>query len=145
MVTLKERPDTYSAGGIYLRDFRNDKSTGYNETPHKKVKGKKACPRKKPGCKGNNGKNHVYVWIAARYEQDLWGRLHDKVQGKAHYRSHPNYVREFYGYTPFDSQEDHIAWLEAREIQICAGCLKKSGKKRMKDNEQPDKSWWTWL
>jgi hypothetical protein len=143
MATLKERSDNWNATSLIHRDHRHDKGDGYTETPHKKVH-KKETPRKKPGCPGNDGKNHVYVWIGARYIPTPSGRYVDKVQPKWCYRDNPNYNRMFHGYMPFDSRDQHIAWLEAREIQICAGCLKASGKKRMKDDQSNDTSWWYW-
>lgn len=142
MVTLKERSDNWGATSLIVRDHRHDKGDGYEETPHKKIS-KKESPRKKPGCPGNNGKNHVYVWIGARFTPSPNGRYFDQAMGEAAYRSHPNYIREFRTWSPFDSRAEHIAWLEKREIQICAGCLKKPGKTRMKENEAPDKTWWT--
>lgn len=140
MATLKERSDNWNATSLIIRDHRHDKSDGYEETPHKKNH-KKETPRKKPGCPGNDGKNHVYVWIGARYMPTHHGIYLDQVKEKWCYRNNPHYDRMFHGYMPFDSQEEHAAWLEAREIQICAGCLKKSGKKRTKDGE-PCRSWW---
>lgn len=143
MATLKERSDNWNATSLIIRDHRHDKSDGYEETPHKSKHGKgKNRPKKKPGCPGNDGKNHVYIWIGARYIPTPNGHYIDKVQPKWCYRNNPNYNRMFHGYMPFDSQEQHTAWLEAREIQICAGCLKKSGKKRMKDDQSNDTSWW---
>lgn len=142
MATLKERSDNWNATSLIIRDHRHDKSDGYEETPHKSKHGKgKNGPQKKPGCPGNNGKSHVYVWIGARYMPAPNGKYFDKVSPKWAYRSHPNYNPMWSGYQPFDSREEHIAFLEAREVQICAGCLKKSGKRRMKNDEAPDSSW----
>lgn len=140
MATLKENSDSWSATSIIHKDHRHDKGDGYEEASHKKVS-KKETPRKKPGCPGNDGKAHIYVWIGARYMPTHHGIYLDQVKEKWCYRNNPNYDRIFHGYMPFDSQEEHAAWLEAREIQICAGCLKKSGKKRMKNDESPDTSW----
>lgn len=141
MATLKERSDNWNATSLIIRDHRHDKGDGYEETPHKKVS-KKETPRKKPGCPGNNGKNHVYVWIGARYLPCPSGQYIDQVHGPASYRSHPNYIAAFRNWSPFNSREEHIAFLEKREIQICAGCLKTTGKKRMKDDQSNDTSWW---
>lgn len=141
MATLKERSDNWNATSLIIRDHRHDKSDGYEETPHKKVS-KKETPRKKPGCRGNNDGPHVYVWVGARFVPNEYGFYNDPIRSKYSYRNHPNYNREWYGWTPFDSQEQHIAFLEAREVQICAGCYRRTGKKRMKDAQAPDTSWW---
>jgi hypothetical protein len=53
----------WSVGGIKRRDFQADKS-GPEVMPHRKKKGKaKPRPTKKPGCAGNDGKAHIYVYI----------------------------------------------------------------------------------
>lgn len=62
MATLKERPDSYSARGIMVRDFRHTHDGGYEETPHRKKKNYQKKIRK--GCPGNNNGAHVYVWTA---------------------------------------------------------------------------------
>jgi len=139
MATLKERPDNWAAGGIYLRDFRADKSAGYEETPHKKVS-KKETPRKKPGCKGNDGKAHVYVWIGARFIPNEWGKYIDQTHDKFAYRRENN---PWYIWKPWKSKEEHIAFLEKYEIQICAGCYKKTGKRRKIDGT-PANCWYFW-
>jgi hypothetical protein len=145
MATLKEDSDSWSATSIIRRDHQHDKGEGYEETPHKKVH-KKETPRKKPGCKGNDSNAHIYVWIGARFvpkSYPIGGVSYvDQVSSKWAYRDHPEYDSVFYGWQPFDSQAQHIAWLEAREIQVCAGCYKATGKRRMKDTEEPDNSWW---
>lgn len=140
MATLKENSDSWSATSIIRRDFRHSHD-GTEETPHRKKKGK-ATPKKKPGCPGNDGNAHIYVWIGARFMPTPIGRYVDKVSSKWAYRDHPEYTRAFYGFSPFDNQAQHIAFLEAREVQICAGCYKVTGKRRMKDTEEPDNSWW---
>jgi hypothetical protein len=140
MATLKERSDNWNATSLITRDHRHDKGDGYTETPHKKIH-KKETPRKKPGCPGNDGNAHVYVWISARYIPNELGRHIDQVHDKFAYRRNETY-NPWYRWLPWKSQEEHIAWLEKREIQVCAGCYKRTGKKRMKDDQSNDKSWW---
>lgn len=142
MATLKERPDNWAAGGIYLRDFRADKSTGYDETKHKKAS-KKVTPDKKPGCKGNNGKAHVYVWINSRFVPNEFGKHIDQTHEKWAY-SRDRIQNPWYRWMPWKSKEEHAAYLEKHEIQICAGCYKKSGKRR-KIEGGPVTSWYFWF
>lgn len=142
MATLKERSDNWNATSLIHKDHRHDHGDGYEDTRGHPKRRKKARKSKVPGCPGNDGKGHVYVWISARYIPTPGGIYFDRVKDKWCYRNHKDYNRMFHGYMPFDSQEDHAAWLEAREIQICAGCLKASGKKRTKHDEAPDNSWW---
>jgi hypothetical protein len=142
MATLKERSDNWNATSLIHRDHRHDKGDGYEETPHKKVS-KKETPRKKPGCRGNDNKNHVYVWIGARFIPNAFGVYVDKTYDKFAYRGSRE-SNPFYRWLPWKTKEEHIAWLEAREIQICAGCYKTTGKKRMKDDHRNDTSWWHW-
>lgn len=144
MATLKENSDSWGSSSIIIRDHRHDKGDGYEETPHKKVS-KKETPAKKPGCKANDNGPHVYIWTSSRYKLNVWGGYVDKVQPKYTYRDSPYYESTFHSWNPFKTQEEHIAWLEKREYQICAGCYKTTGKQRMKDDERPDKSWWMWL
>lgn len=142
MATLKERSDNWNATSLIIRDHRHDKGDGYEETPHKKVH-RKVTPDKKPGCPGNNGKAHVHVWIGARYMPALNGKYFDQAMPVWAYRDHPHYNPTYSGYTFWKNREDHIAFLESFEIQICAGCLKKSGKKR-KLNGEPASGWYYW-
>jgi hypothetical protein len=69
MATLKERK-SYTTRGVELRDFRQDKSDGYDETPHRKTKTKKS--NKHVGCPGNNDGPHVYVWTREAYWRPVW-------------------------------------------------------------------------
>lgn len=73
MATLKERPDSYSARGIIVRDFRHTHDGGHEEAPHRKKKGKKRPP-KKSGCPGNDGRAHIYVWTTETAYDDWWTR-----------------------------------------------------------------------
>jgi len=140
MATLKERSDNWNARGIIARDNRHDKGDGYKETKHKSKHGK-SRPKKKPGCPGNDGKSHIYVWIEARYIPNETGRHIDQVGEKWQYRRE-NEGRHYWW--PWRTREEHIAWLEKREVQICAGCYKKSGKRRLKGYETTEHSWWYW-
>jgi hypothetical protein len=142
MATLKERSDNWNATSLIHRDHRHDKGDGYEETPHKRTD-KKVTQTKKPGCPGNKGKAHVYVWIGARYMPAPNGKYFDQAMPKWAYRDHPSYNPTYSGYTLWNNREEHIAHLESFEIQICAGCLKKSGKKRMLDGA-PTNGWYFW-
>jgi hypothetical protein len=114
MATLKERSDNWNATSLITRDNRHDKSAGYEETPHKKNKARKA-PKKKPGCPGNDGKNHVYVWTLLRWEPGENGKQIDRLLWKSYYRSD----------LVFWTLERHQAYLESYEVEVCAGCYKK--------------------
>lgn len=140
MATLKERSDNWGATSIKTRDFRHDHGDGYDETKHKKTH-HKARPQKKPGCRGNNGKAHVYVWVSSLYVPNELGRYISPIKEKWAYKDHPEYQR-FYGWMPWKNQEEHREWLTRREEQVCCGCYKKSGKKRMKDDQSQDRNWW---
>lgn len=71
MATLKERPNTYSARGIEVRDFRHDHGDGYEETPHRKTAAKKS--KRHEGCPGNDNGPHVYVWTRETHWKPFWG------------------------------------------------------------------------
>ena len=128
MATLKERSDNWNATSLITRDHRHDKSAGYEETPHKKNP-KKARPKKKKGCPGNDGGAHVYVWIGARFIPNECGIHVDQAYDKFAYRGSWE-TNPWYRWLPWKTREEHIAFLEKYEIQICAGCYKKSGKQR---------------
>lgn len=71
MATLSERSGNWNASGIIRRDFRHDKSDGYEDTPHKSKHGKKS--KRHVGCPGNNDGPHVYVWTRETFWKPLWG------------------------------------------------------------------------
>jgi hypothetical protein len=138
MATLKEDSDSWSATSIIHRDHRHDKGDGYDETKHKKVS-KKTRVKKKPGCWGNNGGPHVYVWIGARYRPNEVGQHIDQAQPKWCYRREEEYT--VFHWMPWKTRQEHIDWLEKREAQYCAGCFKRTGKTRMKETEEKYSSW----
>lgn len=105
MATLKERPDNWAAGGIYRRDFRHDKSDGYEETPHKSKHGKPKASSKHVGCPGNNDGAHVYVWT-----KEIFADTHRRYHG-------------LWGY---------FYWLGEYEYKVCAGCHKHKSARRRK-------------
>lgn len=138
MATLKEDSSAWKCTSIISRDHRHDKGDGYEDTPHKSKHGKKTRPRKKAGCPGNEGNAHIYVWIGARYVPNEAGVYIDQVGERWEYRRIEGYP---YNWKPWKSREEHIEWIEQFEIQVCAGCYKKSGKKRKLSGE-PVTSWW---
>lgn len=71
MVTLKERPGDYKVTGIIKRDRRNDKGDGWDDTPYHKA-GKHKPAKKREGCSGNDGGQHVYVWTRETFWRPSW-------------------------------------------------------------------------
>jgi len=71
MATLKERSDNWKATSIVARDHRHDHGDGYDDTPHRKKKGKKTS--KHVGCPGNDDGPHVYVWTKETKWRPVWG------------------------------------------------------------------------
>lgn len=113
MATLKERSDNWNANGIIIRDHRHDKGDGYEDTRHKSKRGKKPVPKKK-GCPGNDGNQHVWMWISSRWSPNIDGSQTD------HLFSRIFYDEQQYGI--YHSYERHKEYLETHEREYCVGC-----------------------
>lgn len=62
----------FTQGGVDVEDFEEE----FRHTPSRKYKKKNKRKKAKPGCVGNDGKAHVYVWTTERNVEDLFFRFY---------------------------------------------------------------------
>lgn len=63
-----DEPDTHADfihGGVPVEDFAD-------EPVRWKKKSKRETPKKKPGCPGNDGGPHIYIWTTEKNFEDLF-------------------------------------------------------------------------
>lgn len=113
MATLKERSDNWGATNIIIRDHRHDKGDGYEESRHKSKHGKSKKKYVRKGCPGNDGKQHVYIWVSERFRPQANGNQYDRGDRK-----------NFWPAYPWMTWERELAYLESREAQVCCGCYR---------------------
>lgn len=106
----------YCMGRNIRREFRQDHgSDGFEQAPHKKA----AKPKKRkrlPGCAGNDGNAHIYVWTT-EYEETgmVWRERWD---------------REIQGYRRVKEESYHQQHgFHMEERKVCIGCGKRAGRR----------------